>query len=490
MRHTKLAFKYLMMIAMIISLTLIYSQYGYASLQDEMQNLFHGMVNVTPGNFHQSMGRGVVAGPSLTLRGGRMHTDLINFVPPSLSGGCSGIDIFLGSFSFINADQFVNLMQHIATAASGYAFKLALSVMCPTCDHIISTLNRDMQKLNAMAGDSCRIAQGAVNLVAKNLDTTGLSQAIEDGPLGSLAKSAGTAVDSFDGFLNKINTGSNTGKLSEAEIIAMMGNVAWKTLQKEGFMSGSFVSGGNELAEDLMSVTGTIVGTKGDDGDDTHGPNIVPWDPILKVKDILEGANPNDPTKPQKYTCLNSDCTAKNTVDYNFAGLEKYIKDILLGSDGQASGEDSFIYKLLMNTGSLTTQEKQLIRIAPYHMTRIRNMAVCAGQYGNMGSVPTYAGKAARLMALEVLQRYMKDTIAAITQAATGSGHVIDDYNFADALIPKYLAQLKDVQKEISSESNALEADIPTTLEEIYSAATKNCNLTPAHLNIPQFKSK
>ncbi len=54
-------------------------------------------------------------------------------VPPSFSAGCGGIDLFGGSFSFINMNQFVDLMRAVASNAAGYAFQLAINAMCPDC---------------------------------------------------------------------------------------------------------------------------------------------------------------------------------------------------------------------------------------------------------------------------------------------------------------------------------------------------------------------
>ena len=452
-----------------------------------MRNMFNTMTNVTDANYHKSMGRGVVAGPSVVMRGNRVKTDIFNFVPPSINAGCGGIDMFLGSFSFIDADHFVNLLQSIATNASGYAFKMALSIMCPTCDNIVTSLQRAMHSMNSMAGDSCRIAEKGVNVLAKEMDTAGLAKAIEDGPLGSLAKNVGDKADAFATFLDKVNKGSNSKDLDDDQIKALLGNVAWRVLQRDGFIGRAFAFGDNELAEALMSVTGTIIGTKGNDDDDT--PRIIDKMPILNVKDILEGASEATGDGPKRYMCLNSDCVDIATVDYTFKGLEQWVKELLLGANLDASGEDSFIYKLLSNQGSLSIQEKQLIRVAPYHMARLRNMAVCAGP-GNMGSVPEYAQKAARLIALEVLQRYLKDSLSAMNQIAQGDGRNIGDWNFGDALVPKFLARIKEVQKDLNEEAAALQSDLPTALEEVYKSATANCNLTPAHLNIPKYKTK
>lgn len=464
------------------AMLLIYAGAAWASLEHEMQGLFNTMTNITDGGYHKGMGRGVVSGPSLVMRNRRVRTDLFNFVPPSIDAGCGGIDMFLGSFSFIDADQLINLLQAIATNAAGYAFKLALTTMCPTCEQAIESLQKAIQKLNAMAGDSCRLAQGAVDYLADQLDLGGLAKNMEDGPISSLARAVGSAADDFSAYLDKINKGSATSGLSESEINALLGNAAWKVLKKNNYVSSAFIFGDNELAEALMSVTGTVIGVKG--GGDDDAPVIHEFMPLLTVKDIMMGASPDTGLKPKRYQCLNSDCTQMSQVDYDFKGLDRMVKEILLGEDLTASGEDSFVFKLIYNSGSLSEQEKRLIRVAPYHMTRLRNIAVCSGQ-GNMGSLPTYAEKASRLIALEVLERYLKDAIASISQVAQGNGVDINGVNVSEALIPKFRAKIKEINDGLRQEQNQLAANLTTDLEQIYQSATKNCNLKPLYVVDP-----
>jgi conjugative transfer pilus assembly protein TraH len=447
-----------------------------ATLENEMRGLFNSMTNVTDGGYHQGLGRGTVSGPSVVMRNKRVRTDLFNFVPPSINAGCGGIDMFLGSFSFIDADNFINLLQAVATNAAGYAFKLALETMCPTCGAAVTSLQRAVQALNAAAGDSCRLAKHAVDFMADKMGTAELAEQMEDGPLARLAENVGNKADAFASFLNKANTGSNTKALSENEVKALLGNVAWKVLQRNNFISTAFMSGNNELAEALMSVTGTIIGTKQGE-DDT--PNVKTYMPVLKVKDLLNGTTSGG-DKLTRYHCANSDCTALTQVDYDFKGLERLAKEILLGADLQASGTDSFIYKLINNTGPLTQQEKQLIRVAPYHMTRLRNMAVCLN--GGMGGLPDYVKLASRLIAIEVLDRYLKDALASIHQYTQGLGERIGEDNYANALVPKYLAELKTVSRDLNDEKAQLSASLTTDLEQIYQSAVKNCNLKPVQL--------
>ncbi|MDN4704685.1 conjugal transfer protein TraH [Vibrio parahaemolyticus] len=43
--------------------------------------------------------------------------NLVSFTPPSWKAGCGGVDMFGGSFSFINAEQLVTMMRAVAANA-------------------------------------------------------------------------------------------------------------------------------------------------------------------------------------------------------------------------------------------------------------------------------------------------------------------------------------------------------------------------------------
>ncbi|MDD3580108.1 MAG: conjugal transfer protein TraH [Desulfobacca sp.] len=457
------------LLALVIFFTPIAAQ---ASLQNEMQSMFDTMTNVTDGGYHRAMGRGVVAGPSVVMRNNQVRTDLINFVPPSIDAGCGGIDMFLGSFSFIDGEHFVNLLQAIAANAAGYAFQLALSTMCPTCSQELGKLQRALQKANALAGDSCKAAQFLVDTAADKLGASQLGEAMKNGPIASLATAVGEGADAFSNFLDGVNSGSPNQRLSDDQVKALLGNIAWKILQDNGFVSSAFLSGDNELAEALMSVTGTVIGVKGD-GD---VPEIKTYQPTLTLADLIYGASPSG-AKPKKIQCLNADCTEVRTADYEFKGLDRLVQDALLG-DSQEVGPDSFIFKIANNIGQLTETEKRLIRVAPYHMTRLRNVAVCKGEAG-IGSLETYAKKSSRLVALDIVGRFVRDALASINQASQGTGRSIDGHNVADALAPAYQEKLREAQRDLAAEHRQLAANLTTDLEEIYGSAISNCQLRP-----------
>ena len=83
-----------------------------------MTNMFDTMLNHTAPTAHLGQRRGVLTGGSVNARNRIMNESLWHFVPPSFDAGCGGIDLFAGSFSFISAEQFQNLLRAIAANAT------------------------------------------------------------------------------------------------------------------------------------------------------------------------------------------------------------------------------------------------------------------------------------------------------------------------------------------------------------------------------------
>ena len=141
-----------------------------ANLSGQMDVMFDTLINVTDPTAHLGQRRGVLDGGSVVTRARIMNESLIQVVPPSLSAGCGGIDLFAGSFSFINADQFQDLLRAIAANAAGYAFEVALQNMCKTCADTMNYLQKVVQALNQGLGNSCQLAKGLVNAGADALN--------------------------------------------------------------------------------------------------------------------------------------------------------------------------------------------------------------------------------------------------------------------------------------------------------------------------------
>ena len=137
-----------------------------ANLNTEMQAMFNdlgALGNVTSPGAFRGQAMNLYTGGGLMMRAPGRNYPLINAQLPSLRAGCGGIDLFGGAFSFINKQQFVALLQNIGSNAIGYAFKLALQSISPDIDKLLTELQDQLNKINAMNINSCEAAQALVN---------------------------------------------------------------------------------------------------------------------------------------------------------------------------------------------------------------------------------------------------------------------------------------------------------------------------------------
>ena len=148
-----------------------------AGIGEEMNRMFGDMTNVTEPGVYETQRRGVIAGGSVRNRSRIMTENPVSLTVPSVRAGCGGIDLFGGSLSFINGDQFIELLRSIASNAKGYAFQIALSSMCEKCSQYMETLQKKVQALNQYFGNSCQLAQGAVNDTLSAFGQKGLTDA-------------------------------------------------------------------------------------------------------------------------------------------------------------------------------------------------------------------------------------------------------------------------------------------------------------------------
>lgn len=348
---------------------LCFTQSATADIENEMGQMFGSMVNVTPSMTNiNGVQRGVIAGPGIAVKNKITNINLVSFVPPSFEAGCGGIDFFGGSFSFISAEQFQQLLRNIAANAVGYAFKLALGSMCPECAQELADLQDTLEKWNRMLGDSCQAAEYLVD------STIGPS-------IQSASRNLGTKLSNVLGLGNEFDmtTGTNaanpvtTAYAADAFKDCTFGsNILWCSMKKGGVKSW-FDSDDNETLEIAMSLVGTlVVGDPVSDDATASGqsPDIITFEGILSLKDFVDGG-----TNIQLIRCDESvKCLNPIESTENIKGMKQRITDVLLGVDGVNEGA---IAKFSTNSGALTTQELNLLGNLPYGLgPMIRNLAI------------------------------------------------------------------------------------------------------------------
>lgn len=118
-----------------------------------------------PGSF-VSKSRSGVSGGTIRKRIPRTNVQLISITPAKITGGgCAGIDIHFGSFSFINGDQIRQLLSSYLQGVVGLAFTMAIDQGCPVCAKAMHAMSEMANYANSLNVDSCQMAQGTMDAI-------------------------------------------------------------------------------------------------------------------------------------------------------------------------------------------------------------------------------------------------------------------------------------------------------------------------------------
>lgn len=320
--------------------------YAAGGMQGQLNGLFDAMTNVTAPNVFETQRRGVISGGRATMKNKMFNENIINFTPPSWKGGCGGIDLFGGSFSFINSEQLTQLLRAVAAQAISYAFMLAIKNICEQCANLLETLQKKIQELNQFMGNSCQLAQGLVNDLTSGMD---LKHKTQD----SLVAQSKGFIDDF------LAVGHNQGE-STTEAIAKnapellkTGNIVWQQMKRSNTASWFRIQGDNQLLESIMSITGSvIIQEPGDEGadEDTQTVTEVPGNK-LGLDDLVAGGNMTI------YSCAGDTdkCMKPSNQNVSLIGLKTQIEAVFLG--GSNLQGDGLIGKYSHNQGTLTATE-------------------------------------------------------------------------------------------------------------------------------------
>ncbi|RJX72663.1 conjugal transfer protein TraH [Pseudomonas sp. LS-2] len=332
---------------------------AHADIQSQLDSMFDSMSNTTDAGAYETATRGVITGGSLRVRNKISTTPIINFKPPSFQAGCGGIDMFAGSFSFINAQQFVQALRSVASnavgVASGYAFKLALNAMGPTVHNVIQNLQEVMQDINSLMSNSCQLAQGLVTDAFSSFVSKDTMRAANI----NVSQGIGDAFSSImPGSLTSKSPKEQQSDSGLAKSCEDIGNVLWCAMEQYGAQS-FFTYGSRQTDEIIMSFTGTVLIKALTDAEDGKGkvPETQYFGPTgITLQDIVEGKK--DETV-SIYDCSSDEaaCMELKSQNIAFDGLGEKIVKAFNGN----SNSPGIVYKWASNTGSFTADEVSVI---------------------------------------------------------------------------------------------------------------------------------
>jgi len=225
-----------------------------ADVVGSMEGFYNKSKNYTsstnPGAY-TSQTQHAFTGGSYVWRAPQETVTLTNIQMPSISAGCGGIDLFAGSFSFVNGEQLEQLLRAIIQDAAGYAFMLALEEISPIISGNVKSIQDMINEVNAQNINSC---EAATAIVDNAIDAY-------NGKISTTCAVQGAANSIFaDAFAGKTCGNENPGEVAgkaqkEDDKLQLPFNTNYAMKSTEN----TSISGDMDLREFYMSLTGTLV---------------------------------------------------------------------------------------------------------------------------------------------------------------------------------------------------------------------------------------
>lgn len=301
------------------------------SLHDELENTFNGMVHVTDPQGYSTQQRGGFTAGRYTAKAPILNESLLSASAPGYKAGCGGIDLYGGSFSHINKEQFVELGRAIASNATGFLFHQALNAF-PDIANALSKMQDIVDHINKLNVDSCEAAEGIViaSGIPKMLEGLAQRQNTEDGTVEDTAESRNPPD-------NK-SPSETLAEFNPEEYIEKGGNIIWAQLKRQN-IAALVSSGDDDFLQDIMSVTGAVVLRPTNDAGEVNKsstPEIYPG--IMTLEQVVFGGDVS------VWRCDETDdCLKLNKAsDARTTGIYKRLREYLMESDSE-SGAPSIL---------------------------------------------------------------------------------------------------------------------------------------------------
>lgn len=342
-----------------------------ASVDGEMQSFMSDMgvqANATGPIAYQGQAAGYYSLGNVWSRFPQKNVQPFNLQLPRARAGCGGIDLFAGSFSFINTAELVAMLKATANNALGFAFKLAIDTISPEIGKVMDELAQKVQQMNQMNISSCESAQTLVNGIWKG-------EAASSIVCEMIANSQGAASDwakarqncNNGGQRESIKSANNDPAMEDQP--SMKANYTWKALQ------GKYGAFDDEFKEFLMTMVGTVIYVPAEtDGARPQIRYIGPADASL-ISAMLDGTSAvgykrwkcdggNDLSG--RSTCLNP--TQIDLVISNGAAIKPRVRALITSMANKARNPNL----------ALTTPELQLLGMASIPVYKMITVSAAA----------------------------------------------------------------------------------------------------------------
>lgn len=299
----------------------------------EISNIYKNLhTNVTKPGSYQDAAAGYYSGGGLSVRTKSADLRPFAMTAPSISSGCSGIDIHTGSFSMISEGELVNIAENIGSAAIVYGFHLGMKTYAPQIENVLKDLRNLQMYLNQFGIKKCAIVQSAfAGALPKN-------SAMYEQVCSEMASSDGYDLG---GQRKKCKDNqAQQAKIEEAQnrdkdLLLDNFNLFVKAADKAGIPE--------DLRTSLMSMIGTIV---------VKDRVMYPYPPLITNKAVFDsylnggGAGTSYSCRDDKNMCLTVDINSniETSQENSYAGKARSklteIREKVYSQSDELSNED------------------------------------------------------------------------------------------------------------------------------------------------------
>lgn len=378
---------------------------SFANVSNDMDSFFNGLgydSNTTSPGAYESQAAGSYGSGSLIVRNQVRQFQLVQLDTPSVSSGCSGIDIYTGSISFIKGDRLKKLGKAVMSNSAAYAFDVALATTVPELKQIKDNLQALEQKMNQANINSCQLSQ---NLVGGLWPKTKASQE-------KICHDQGTMGDSgmFSDYVKAVEgcSGSDFNRAMEKaesdpkqkDEVIVNKNIIWSMIKNKSELASD-----TELAELMMSLTGTIIVDK--DGHVTEVPSLV------KNQNLISAILGRDDGRSSVAKIWS--CNEKEKC------MRVHLKEISIAKDKsfrvRVSKLIESLYSHIKQDKQPSKAEKNLISMS--HIPIFKFLTVLASsEYGvNAVDLNDYSS----LLAQDLVTQYLSELLGEVKNVTAGS---------------------------------------------------------------------
>lgn len=376
--------------------------FGFAEAAEEsvggdLQNFFSSLgyaSNATNASSYQTQEAGYYDGGSLFLRNQVKNLQLVHLDMPSYRAGCGGINLFAGGFSYIKSSELVEFFQKVLSSAGGYAFNLAMETSVPQLAHVMQYMQSIAERINSANMNSCEMAE---NLVGGAWPKNRLSQekicedlGTHNGKFADWAE-ARQECRKEKGFNETMDAAANDPAYQNQ--VLRNKNLIWSAIHKNSFLSSN-----RELAELLMTLSGTEIY-------DANGSVTIltgSSDNRTLIKALMYGGSAPTYHCDEENSCLRPSLSTITIPSSN--SLVSQVQNLVTG-----------LSEKVKNDQALTDQEKGFLNAESIPILKFITVLQSLHQGISTQDLLSYS----ELMAKDLLKQYLTENLQLVKQSLT-----------------------------------------------------------------------